>query len=231
MGLCALSDVKAWLDIPTGTTTYDAKLQLMIDTVSAQMSAYLGYNPARTTYTNEVHTINNNQVIFLDAQPIQSITSVTIQGQAITAGTTEYNYYLTTQDARIGRLYLGVGWIGRYFVRGMTYDPVSGYRDILVSYVGGWYLPGDVSYDKANAQSGSVVTASLPYGISKACIDEVVILYRRNAARAEGLTSYKEGEISWGYQKHGNAGESGDNSGLSVGAQAILNPYKKWSIA
>lgn len=223
MGLCALSDVKAWLDIPTGTTTYDAKLQLFIDAVSAQMITYLGYNPARTTYTNEVHTINNNQVIFLDAQPIQSITSVTIQGRAISAGTTEYDYYLTAQDAKIGRLYLGVGWIGRYFVRGMTYDPVSGYRDILVSYVAGWYLPGDTGYTKGAADS-------LPYAISSACIQETVSMYRKNVSRGEGLNSYKEGEISWGWDNP-SATSTGVGAGLSTKSQEILNQYRRYAIA
>ena len=77
-GLCTLADVKTWLDI--SNTTKDVKLQLFIDTITEQMISYLGYQARNTTYTNEVHSINNNQLLYLKGAPIQSVSSLTIAG-------------------------------------------------------------------------------------------------------------------------------------------------------
>ena len=217
--LCALADVKTLLDITS--TTKDAKLNLFIDKVSAQMVAYLGYPAKRATYTNEAHAINNNQYLILNAAPIQAVTACTIYGVTVAPGTDDGDYQYTPGDALTGRLYRAIGWCGRYFTRGMTYDPVAGARDILVTYTAGWYLPDDVLYDKGE-------TNSLPDAISSACMNEVIGLYRMNARGAEGLKSYSEGDVSWSWD---NRNSSAGSAGLSGDTVAVLNTYRRWAVA
>ena len=229
MGLCALSDVKSWLDI--STTTRDAKLQLFIDSISSQMIAYLGYQAHRTTYTSEAHAINNNQLMYLNAAPIQSVSAVTLNGVTITAGTDANSYSMDEVDKKAGRLYRGAGWCGNYYTRNMTYDPVGGKRDFLCTYVAGWYFPEETGYLLTDAQSFNV-TASLPYAISSECMQEVVGKYRKNISRAEGLVSYSEGGISWGWAKPNSQLNSGAFSGgLSEGSVAVLNQWKRFGFA
>jgi len=231
MGLCALSDVKSWLDI--STTTRDAKLQLFIDSISSQMIAYLGYQAHRTTYTSEAHAINNNQLMYLNAAPIQSVSSVTLNGVTVTAGTDANSYSMDEVDKKAGRLYRGAGWCGNYYTRNMTYDPVGGKRDFLCTYVGGWYFPEETGYLLTDAQSFNV-TASLPYAISSACIQEIVRFYRINVSRAEGLKAYSEGGVSWQFsddKASSSATSLPENMGLSAKTQAVLNGFRRWGFS
>jgi hypothetical protein len=222
-GMCSLVDVKTWLGLTD--TTQDAKIQLFIDTVSEQMNTYLGYQAKRSTYANERHEINNNQLVYLNAAPIQSVSAVTIAGVTIAFGTNDDNYQYNPCDAKAGRLYRGVGWCGNYFTRNMTYDPVGGKRDIVVSYEAGWYFPDDVLYVKGS-------DTSLPYAISSACMQETISKYRRATARSEGLTSYSEGGISWGWGKSSNSQLAGlSSAGLTDDTCAVLNAYRRWGAA
>jgi hypothetical protein len=227
-GLCALSDVKSWLDI--SSTAKDAKLQQFVDSVSSQMITYLGYQAHRTTYTSEAHAINNNQLIYLNAAPIQSVSAVTLNGVTVNAGTGDNDYQFDEVDKKAGRIYRGSGWVGNYYTRGMAYDPVSGMRQFICSYVAGWYFPDDTGYLLTDAQSFNV-TPSLPYAISSACIQEVVAKYRRNISRAEGLTSYHEGGIAWGWANAKTGAESLDGGGLSAECREVLNAYKRYGFA
>jgi hypothetical protein len=227
-GLCTLADIKTWLDV--SNTSKDTKLQLFIDTISEQMISYLGYQARRTTYTGEVHAINNNELLYLKGAPIQSVTSVTVAGVAVFPGSGDDQYQYDDTDAKAGRIYIGTGFCGNYYTRNMTYDPVAGMRSILVSYIAGWYLPDDTGYTLTNAKSFNV-TASLPYAISLACIQEVVQKYRRNVARAEGLESYKEGGVAWKWPNAKTGQDSLDGAGLSNECREVLNMYRRYGIA
>jgi hypothetical protein len=228
-GLCALSDVKSWLDI--FTTAKDAKLQQFIDSISSQMITYLGYQAHRTTYTSEAHAINNNQLMYLNAAPIQSVSAVTLNGVTINPGTGDNDYQFDAIDQKAGRLYRGSGWVGNYYTRNMTYDPVSGMRQFICSYIGGWYFPDDTGYSLADAQSYNV-TASLPYSISAACVQEVTTIYRRNVSKAEGLIGYSEGGISWNWSVTSMDNTNAANmAGLSSKTCAVLNAYRRYGFA
>lgn len=214
MALCALSDVKTMLNITT--TDMDAKLTLIISRVSANIASYLGYNPEFGTYTEEVHAVTNRQLIQLTAMPIQSVASVTNKGVAVTT------YKILPEYARWGMLYLGTGWTGRYYTRGMTYDPVAGFYDILVSYTAGWYTPTDAQYVEGASNS-------LPYAIVGACIDEAVALYRRNNRNAEGLKAHTEGGISDTYLAADEYAVYAN--GLSKATCDALAPYRYVGVA
>lgn len=214
MTLCALADIKTMLDI-TGTAL-DAKLNLMIKQVSARIASYLGYPVARATYTDEAHAVNNMQLLFLNAQPIQSVSAVTISGVAAT------DYTLLPQYSAMGALYRGSGWTGAYYVRGMTSDVFAGSYDIKVSYVAGWYLPGDVDYTEGDADS-------LPTAISSAAMQAVIEWYQMRSASAEGLRSHSEGGISDSWANS----ENGQNaaSGLTESVRQMLTPFVRVGVA
>lgn len=216
MLLCELSTVKTMLDIPSATTTSDAKLTILIEAVSALIARAVGYQIKRATITDEVHAINNRQYIQLNSCPIQSVTSVTINDEAIT------DFSIVPNMAQLGFLYRGTGWTGAYYTRGMTYDPVAGERSIKVTYVSGWYLPGDVDYTKD-------ADDSLPLDIQNAVMQAVIEKYRVNVREAEGVKSHTEGGISDTY----NTGSSGVSvfAGLSDTVYSMIQPYIKVGVA
>ena len=190
-------------------TTQDAKLTLFIEQASAKIAQYLGYPVKRATYTDEKYAINNQQILMLRSQPLQSVTSVSIAGVAVT------DYELSPDDMAIGCIFRGTGWCGNYYVRGLAPDPVSGFRDIKITHVSGWYLPGDALYVKDDP-------SSLPIGISTAATEAVVERYRINMISAEGLKAHSEGGISDTF---------GDNIGLSQRIRDDLAVWKKWTVA
>jgi hypothetical protein len=207
MTLCTLADVKAMLDILD--TSQDAKLNLLIKQASSAIVKHLGYPVARATYTGEKYAINNNQILILNAQPIQSITSITLAGVAVT------DYDISPEYANIGFIYRGAGWCGNFYTRNLTNDPVAGFRDIVITWIGGWYLPGAVGYVEDNP-------ASLPTDISTAATYAVIESYRVNMLSAEGIKSHSEGGISDTF---------GDNVGLSTRVRELLAPWVRVGIA
>ena len=195
MTLCALSDVKTLLDISTDDTSKDDKLNLLIKKSSAEIQTYLGFSLARATYTEEVHAVNNNQILYVNNRPIQSVSSITNNGVDIT------DYKLIPVYSKVGGIYLGSGWAGSYYVRGLTHDPVSGAYDIEVTYNAGYYLPGDDNYEEDSE-------TSLPYAITQACMDLSVLKYQINTNGAQGIKAHSEGNISDTYQDTSTAESS-----------------------
>jgi hypothetical protein len=71
--LCTLSDVKAMLKITD--TSQDDYLTLLIKQQSALIEGYIGYKLARADYTEEVHSVNDRQLVSLNHFPIQSVSA------------------------------------------------------------------------------------------------------------------------------------------------------------
>ena len=157
MMLCTLGQLKTYLEIPAEEERFDDSLTLIIKKTSAQIENYLGYPLSRQENTEEVHSVNNEQLILLDCQPIQSVENVRIGGVEID------DYKLIPKYSKVGMLYRGIGWCGGYYTRGMTYDVVSGVYEIEIDYTSGWYLPGDEDYTEGSADS-------LPFDILSACL-------------------------------------------------------------
>ena len=214
MTLCALSDVKALLDIPTIDTSKDAKISLLIAQVSSLVSSYLGYDPQRKVVTSELHAVNGRQYLQLNRQPIQSIESVLLQGSPVT------DYQTDEQDLAVGMLYRGAGWCGTYYTRNMTGDPFAGAREILVSYTAGWWLPGDAEFTM-------FAPDSLPVEIQTAVIGEVIRAYRANVRGSEGLKAHSEGGISDTFAD----ASAGIGKALSDTARSALSGFVRIVIA
>lgn len=212
-GLCTLSQVKTALGIAEEDTTQDAKLSLMIKGVSAKIEGFIGYPLERATYDEEIHAVNNRQLLVLDHFPIQEVESITVNGQAVT------DYRLIPSTSKWGGVYRGHGWTGDYYTRGFTHDIVSGAYEILVTYDAGYYLP----YDTEHYVEGQ--TDSLPYDITQACIDCVVLEYNFDSMGAKGLKAHTEGHISDTYA------DDASTVDLPYSAKACLSKYIKVGLA
>lgn len=211
MMLCTLANLKTYLGITVATQ--DDLLTMLIKQASAQIENYVGYSLARSE-NEEVHNVNNNQLLLLDKQPIQSVSKVTIGDAEIT------DYKILPKYAKTGMLYRGLGWCGPYYTRGMTYDVVSGVYDIEVDYVAGYYLPNDAGYTEGAEDS-------LPYDIVSACILACAEAYNVKMNKAEGVKAYSEGGISTTFQDT----MSKIDCGLSAKVCSMLEDYKRQVVA
>ena len=208
--LCTLADVKTMLKITD--TSQDDYLTLLIKQQSALIEGYIGYKLARADYTEEVHSVNDRQLVSLNHFPLQSVSACEINGQAIT------DYKILPEYARWGRLYRGSGWIGPEFTRGFTHDVFAGVWCIKVSYTAGYYLPSDTGYTEGAEDS-------LPYDIMTCCINCVVERFNLDSMGAIGLKGHTEGHISDTYS------DSANNVGLSESAKMLLNKYVFYGVA
>ena len=212
MALCSLSDVKVMLNISASDTSLDDKLNLLIKQVSAQIESYLGYKLARKEYTEELHAVNCRQLLSLNHFPIQSVTSVTHNGEEVT------DFLMIDEYTKWGRLYRKFGWGGQLITQGFEHDVVSGAYDYLVSYTAGYYLPGDTEYVEG-------ADDSLPYDISVACANMVILKYNYDAQGATGLKAHSEGNISDTY------GDGSSDIGLSESCKLALKKYCFYGVA
>lgn len=211
MMLCTLANLKTYLGI--SGNTLDDVLTLYIKQVSSQIEAYLGY-PLSRQENEEVHSVNNEQLLLLDNQPIQSVSSVDIGGITID------DYKVLPKYAKVGMLYRGSGWCGGYYTRGMTHDVVSGVYEINVSYISGYYLPNDSEYVDGASDS-------LPYDIVSACLVGCAELYNVRANSADGIKAYSEGGISMTFVDSGTMADCG----LSAKVCSLLVDYKRQAVA
>lgn len=82
--LTTLADVKAWLNIASGDTTFDAMLGRLISACSMFMQAYMNRTVAITSYTLNFNG-DGKTAKMLGNYPIQSVTSVLVNGVPIPA--------------------------------------------------------------------------------------------------------------------------------------------------
>ena len=212
MMLCTLASLKTYLGITT--TDNDDILTMLIKQNSAMIENYLNYSLARKVNEAEVHSVNNEQLLLLDNQPIQSVSAVTIGGTAID------DFKLLPKYSKVGMLYRGLGWCGSYYTRGMTYDVVSGVYEIEVDYISGYYLPNDTGYVEGAEDS-------LPYDIMTACIMACAEEWNVKINNAEGIKSYSEGGMSTTFADSGTMADSG----LSKKVCSMLESYKRQAVA
>lgn len=137
--LCTLSDTKAWLTIPSGVTANDALLSRLITAVSLEFLREIGrtdfYPAANYTETREG---DGDVRIILRHWPINSITSLTINGTSVAASSDRIvpGYYIDTDldPERLWELYLAGG---------LTFIDAS---PVVIAYNAGYAaVPGDAA--------------------------------------------------------------------------------------
>jgi len=135
--LTTLSNVKAWLGIPTATTTHDTLLEMLINQASVAIETFCGRQFVARSYT-EYHSGHGLTYIYVDHPPINSITSIYDDiDRAFGSETVVCTTYYTTDGkyADEGRIQL---WQGKS-------NFGAGIMNVKVTYNGGWAtVPKDI---------------------------------------------------------------------------------------
>tara|TARA_B100000212_G_C27346999_1_gene521802 strand:- start:274 stop:960 length:687 start_codon:yes stop_codon:yes gene_type:complete len=100
MALCTVSDVEQVLGVDLSTTDEATVTNLLIPTVEAAISNFLGYDPKYSASITEKFDGDRTEDLFLSRSPVVSVTSVTEDGTTLTEGNGD-DYVLY---ANLGRL-------------------------------------------------------------------------------------------------------------------------------
>jgi len=145
--LTTIANVKAYLKIPTGTTTQDTIIEGEINWVSDFIDRYLNRTLKSATYTNEYHVGDRTQFIVTKHYPITSVTSLYVDD--ILQDSDDYQ----VDDVKV---YLPQGFARNAYVEGVSNYPVRPTRNIKMTYVAGYVLSGE--------------SRTLPYDIEQVAI-------------------------------------------------------------
>jgi len=226
IGLTTVANCKTLLQIPSGDTSQDALLTLLIQTVSKQIESYLSRRLGQRDYL-ETLAANNRQILQLEQWPTNIVTFVKESGVTLVP---EQDYLVLPQYLEAGQIYRGQGWTGPAWVRGLTADPYAGQLIFEASYNSGYLLPGD---DAPVGWTGE----DLPADIQLCAMQMVSKTYGLSNAGnlGQNLTSIKEGGLAYGYQAEGSSTGSAElfamTAGMPLQFASMLNPYRRWAIA
>ena len=214
--LTTLADTKAIAGIPATDTTSDALLELLINITSLSIAGYCSRIFKRGTYT-EFIPASNRQALLLQQWPIASVSSIVDDGTTLVLNT---DYRLDAQDKAQGQVYRENGWNGKWLVSGLTSDARASSRILTVTYIAGFYLPGDALY-VAGADD------SLPMDLGMVCAQMVAESYYTTKRGAYGnLKSLSEGGLSYGWgadsTSYGNLA-----TGINDKYAVVLNRFRR----
>ena len=80
-----LSEMRAFLNIPTAQTGKDDLLVTLLDAYNGKIENYLGVTMINSTYTTEKYDGNNTDSLFLKHYPIVSVSELIIDDDTLTA--------------------------------------------------------------------------------------------------------------------------------------------------
>lgn len=183
--LVTLAEMKAYLGIPTGTTTYDAFLTQQIALVSEAIEGYCGRKFEDATYTQtfykEDYELNKNEIL-LYHYPVLSIVSIVDGDEPIT----DYKIHYPT------------GFIskkeGLFFNDTIEVEYTAGYTTIPVVITSVVYSLVEQSYNKKKAGvalnfGNDVQSVSIP-GVISVTFDYTLDSNQRKNAYGIVLGSY-----------------------------------------
>jgi len=220
--MTTLADVKAMLGITD--TTQDTRLENLINRTSAMIAHYCDRVFTRSTYTAETYTGTNRQKLILRQWPVVSVSSITTGGTALAA--TEYE--VKTQDQAEGAVYKADGWNqNTTYATGLTLDTWASGRDYAVTYIAGYYMPGDVTSPPADPHYVVGDPASLPLELVSLCETMVAAANLAYKYQAIGLKRITEGGLTYEW---GSAAAFGVH-GLPNDLEAIIYRYSRKVVA
>jgi len=157
MALCTVSDVEQVLGVDLSTTDEATVTNLLIPTVEAAISNFLGYDPKYSASITEKFDGDRTEDLFLSRSPVVSVTSVTEDGTTLTEGNGE-DYVLY---ANLGRLRkVGRERWSNAKLQNITVVYSAGYSD---SEGTAEDVPKDMKYVCARA-SGKLIVSALSLG-------------------------------------------------------------------
>jgi hypothetical protein len=210
--LIRLETVKSRIGI--SDTSNDDVISELIDEASQLVTDFVGYDLAQKAY---VETIPGSQhrFLLLSRMPINSVSSITFDGSAIT----DY----TIHDAASGILYRELGWtrsIGYYGPINIDPLPGSEIPNWIVTYVAGFKIPGE----EGELSDGEY---NLPRSIQAHVFTVVKTLYF-NRQRDPNVKSRRVEEFEEVYGTDSiNIGTIGV-SGLPLSVEKGLSPWKRF---
>jgi len=200
--LVSLPVALAWL----GTTDPQAVLPGLISAVSTSVQNFVGYQFAQASYTRTFNGTGGEKILLPD-RPVISVTSVTIEGISVPAGTP-----VPQPGFRFDSKFVYLAGIGRGFGLGhrggFEGRFVRGVQNIVISYEAGY--------------------AVIPFDVVQACLTWLGVLFALSDSTANNpaVSEQKAGDTS---QKFGAYVTALDGSVVlmppSVAAELI--PYRR----
>lgn len=199
--LVQVATIKDLLGITT--TEHDTRLGEIADRASDAVVSHCGREFALQTYTEKLSGDGSNFLVLRNS-PIQSVTSVTLRGDAIT----DY----TIDDKEDGILHRELGWNWTMAVDdGLGGGPMAGgeLHKWTIIYVAGFDMPGDTST--------STGVLKLPGSVHQAAIETVKSWFK--GRKREDINSKSVGTLSIQYALDKSS------QGLPPTAEGLL---RKW---
>jgi hypothetical protein len=216
--MTTLADVKALLGITD--TTQDVRLENLINRTSAMIASWCDRVFTRSTYTAESYTGTNRQALVLRQWPIVSVSLITDNGVTLAAA----EYETKSQDLARGEVYKAGGWNqNTTYATGLTSDVWASGRDYAVTYIAGYWMPGDVTTAPADPHYVVGDPASLPLELVSLCESMVAAANTAWKFQAQGLKRITEGGLTYewgsgiGYGPHG----------IPNDLEAVINRYAR----
>jgi hypothetical protein len=153
MALCTVSDVEKVLGVDLGSTDESTVTNLLIPTVEASITNYLGYDPNYSASITEKFDGDRTEDLFLSRSPVVSVTSVTEDGSTLTEGN-DQDYVLYSNLGRLRKI--GREKWSAAKLQNITVVYSAGYSDSESSAED---VPGDMKYVCARATGKLIVTA------------------------------------------------------------------------
>jgi len=153
MALCTVSDVEKVLGVDLGSTDESTVTNLLIPTVEASITNYLGYDPNYSSSITETFDGDRTEDLFLSRSPVVSVTSVTEDGSTLTQGN-DQDYVLYSKLGRLRKI--GREKWSAAKLQNITVVYSAGYSDSEGSAED---VPGDMKYVCARATGKLIVTA------------------------------------------------------------------------
>lgn len=153
MALCTVSDVEKVLGVDLGSTDESTVTNLLIPTVEASITNYLGYDPNYSSSITETFDGDRTEDLFLSRSPVVSVTSVTEDGTTLTQGN-DQDYVLYSKLGRLRKI--GREKWSAAKLQNITVVYSAGYSDSEGSAED---VPGDMKYVCARATGKLIVTA------------------------------------------------------------------------
>lgn len=185
VAFCTLADLKTELGITDSLS--DARLERRIIAASAVIESHCQRRFRRTTVT-ETLIGYGSPTLFISRTPIESVTSLSIDGTAIDSA----NYTLDG-DKGILRALTGAWQWTTYRAATASTPPIPGdeYPDYSCIYIGGYFLPNDTAPMPGTA-------TALPDVLIEACLTIAATMQRRGG-QDTGLAGSAAGDasVSW----------------------------------
>jgi len=150
--LVSLADLKVYLK-ETGTT-FDAILEILINDLSTAFDKIVKYNLAEQTYTTQLYDGNNKRRLYLKHYPINSVSALTEDDDALTEGSDE-DFMIYQNEGYLWRV--GANWS-------------EGNQNISVSYKAGYVAISRFNFDSGSEEPaiGATVTSASGSGVVSA---------------------------------------------------------------